>query len=247
MVRFPPIALWFEFGHQAERELRTGMIRALIFDFDGTIIDSETPVFEGWQATYAEHGHELPLERYVEIIGTAAHTFDPHAHLEDLIGRKLDRELMTAMRQEKHRSVIYSNDALPGVRTWIDEATIRRMPLAIASSSQQWWVDSNLTRLRLRDRFSVLRTREMVAQTKPAPDLFLAALHGLGLEPHEAIVIEDSAHGVTAAKAAGLFTIAVPNPVTAKLDFSAADIVVPSLAHLPMADALSAAVARAAK
>ncbi len=217
------------------------MIRALIFDFDGTIIDSETPVFEGWKQTYAEHGHELPLERYVEIIGTAAHTFDPHAHLEGLIGRTLDREQLTAERQLKHRAVIYSNDTLPGVRTWIEEATALQMPLAIASSSQQWWVDSNLTRLQLREKFKVLRTREMVASAKPAPDLFLAALDGLGLKPHEAVVIEDSAHGVTAAKAAGLFTIAVPNPVTAGLDFSGADMVVQSLAALPMATALAAA------
>ena len=217
------------------------MIRALIFDFDGTIIDSETPVFEGWKQTYAEHGHELPLDRYVEIIGTAAHTFDPHGHLERLIGRKLDRERLTAERQEKHRAVIYANDTLPGVRAWIEEATLRRMPLAIASSSQQWWVDSNLTRLQLREKFKVLRTREMVAAAKPAPDLFLAALDGLGLKPHEAVVIEDSAHGVAAAKTAGLFTIAVPNPVTAALDFSAADMVVTSLAELSMATALAAA------
>ena len=217
------------------------MIRALIFDFDGTIINSETPVFEGWKQTYAEHGHELPLQRYVEIIGTAAHTFDPHAHLEGLIGRRLDREQLTAERQLKHRAVIYSNDTLPGVRAWIEEATALRMPLAIASSSQQWWVDSNLDRLKLREKFKVLRTREMVAAAKPAPDLFLAALDGLGLKPHEAVVIEDSAHGVTAAKAAGLYTIAVPNPVTAALDFSAADLVVKSLAELPMATALAAA------
>jgi putative hydrolase of the HAD superfamily len=217
------------------------MIRALIFDFDGTIIDSETPVFEGWQATYAEHGHELPLARYVEIIGTAAHTFDPHGHLEGLIGRKLNREQLTAERQEKHRAIIYSNDTLPGVRAWIEEATARFMPLAIASSSQAWWIESNLDRLKLRDRFNVIRTREMVAAAKPAPDLFLAALAGLGLQPHEAIVIEDSMHGVAAAKAAGLFTIAVPNPVTAGLDLSAADIVVPSLAELSLSTALAAA------
>ena len=95
--------------------------------------------------------------------------------------------------------------------------------------------------MKLREKFKVLRTREMVAAAKPAPDLFLAALDGLGLKPHEAVVIEDLAHGVTAAKAAGLYTIAVPNPVTAALDFSAADLVVKSLAELPMATALAAA------
>ncbi len=220
------------------------MVRALIFDFDGTIIDSETPVYEGWRATYAEHGHELPLERYVEIIGTAAHTFDPHGHLETLIGRTLDREHLTAARQEKHRAVIYEADTLPGVRTWIEEATALMMPLAIASSSQGWWIEHNLSRLNLRERFHTVRTREMVAQAKPAPDLFLAALDGLGVAAHEAIVIEDSAHGVTAAKAAGLFTIAVPNPVTAGLDFSAADLVVTSLAELPLSTALDHARGR---
>lgn len=217
------------------------MIRALIFDFDGTIIDSETPVYEGWQQTYAEFGHELPLSRYVEIIGTAAHTFDPHGHLEGLIGRTLDRDQLTAERQAKHRAVIYSNDTLPGVRTWIEQAAARFMPLAIASSSQEWWIESNLARLKLRDRFQIVRTREMVAAAKPAPDLFLAALHGLGIQAHEAIVIEDSAHGVTAAKAAGVFTVAVPNPVTAGLDFSRADLVARSLADLSLADVLSAA------
>jgi putative hydrolase of the HAD superfamily len=219
------------------------MIRALIFDFDGTIIDSETPVFEGWQATYAEHGHELPLSRYVEIIGTAAHTFDPHGHLEGLIGRTLDREQLTAERQAKHRAIIYANDTLPGVRGWIEEATAKFMPLAIASSSQEWWIESNLARLKLRDRFQIVRTREMVAAAKPAPDLFLAALDGLGVQPHEAIVIEDSLHGIAAAKSAGLFTVAVPNPVTAGLDLSAADIVVRSLAELPLVHAVARASA----
>ena len=220
------------------------MIRALIFDFDGTIIDSETPVFEGWKRTYAEHGHELPLARYVEIIGTAAHTFDPHGHLEGLIGRSLDRDQLTAARKAAHRAVIYANDTLPGVRTWIDEATTRFMPLAIASSSQSWWIESNLDRLELRHNFKVVCTREMVVSAKPAPDLFLAALDGLGLRPNEAVVIEDSAHGVTAAKAAGIFTIAVPNPVTSGLDLSAADLVVTSLADLPLAAALAEAAAR---
>lgn len=220
------------------------MIRALIFDFDGTIIDSETPVFEGWQATYAEHGHELPMARYVEVVGTAVHTFDPHSHLEGLIGRTLDRELLTAERQAKHRAVIYGADTLPGVRPWIEDAHGRGLKLAIASSSTDWWIEGNLKRLGLTERFPVVRTREMVEKAKPSPDLFLSALAGLGVGPHEAIVIEDSAHGIAAAKAAGIFTIVVPNPVTAGLDLSAADIIVPSLADFSLNDALMAMEAR---
>jgi HAD superfamily hydrolase (TIGR01509 family) len=180
------------------------MIRALVFDFDGTIIDSETPVYESWCAAYAEHGHTMPRERYLELIGTANHTFDPHGHLEQLCGYPIDRATLDATRMGRHRAVIASAGALPGVLDWIEEAVQRKLGLAVASSSQMWWVESNLERLGLRGHFPVVRGRETVRATKPAPDLFLGAVADLGVAPHEAIAIEDSAHGVAAAKAAGL-------------------------------------------
>jgi HAD superfamily hydrolase (TIGR01509 family) len=220
------------------------MIRALVFDFDGTIIDSETPVLDEWMATYAAHGHELPRDEYVKIVGSAEHVFDPHAHLEGLIGRALDRAALTAERQARHREIIYRSGTLPGVVQWLDAARTSALPLAIASSSQAWWVESNLDRLALRDRFRVVRTRETVRQTKPAPDLFLGAVEDLGVAPEHAIAIEDSPNGVRAAKAAGLFTIAVPNPVTRSLDLSAADIVIESLSALSLAEAMARATRR---
>jgi beta-phosphoglucomutase-like phosphatase (HAD superfamily) len=104
--------------------------------------------------------------------------------------------------------------------------------LAVASSSSRAWVEPHLERFGLRGRFSVVRTRDDVARTKPAPDLFLAACEGLGVEPAEAVALEDSAHGVTAARAAGLRCVVVPNQLTRLTDLSHADLRIDSLADL---------------
>ena len=78
------------------------MITALIFDFDGLLVDTETPAFESWQAIYAEHGHELTLDLWKDSLGTS-HGFDPQTHLAALVGRPIDRELMLVRRRAQKR------------------------------------------------------------------------------------------------------------------------------------------------
>jgi beta-phosphoglucomutase-like phosphatase (HAD superfamily) len=104
------------------------------------------------------------------------------------------------------------------------------------SSSSQDWVHRHLGRLERAEHFDLIVTADGDAdRAKPAPTLYLEALDRLGLHAEEAVAFEDSPNGIAAAKAAGIFTVAVPNGVTAALGLDAADVLVPSLAELPFA------------
>jgi beta-phosphoglucomutase-like phosphatase (HAD superfamily) len=121
------------------------------------------------------------------------------------------------------------------------------MQLAIASSSPMEWVDPHVERLGLRHFFEQIVTADRVDAAKPAPDLYLRAVELLGVDPREVIALEDSPNGVAAAKAAGLYCIAVPGPMTRTLSFEAADAVLPSLESRPPSVWIAeAAAARAA-
>lgn len=217
------------------------MIRALIFDFDGLILDTETPEFEVWQTIYREHGQEFPLEQWGRILGgNGLGDFDPVVHLESLTGRPLDR----ARLRERHRLEstfrVLLQEVRPGVADYLLKAGVRQLALGVASSSPHAWVDGHLQRLGLLARFQSVICADDVppGRTKPHPDLFLHALAELDVPARQAIAFEDSPNGVRAAKAAGLFTVAVPNPLTARFDLRGADLILPSLSDLPLDDLL---------
>lgn len=219
------------------------MIRTLLFDFDGLILDTESSVFAAWQALYAEYGHELPLADWLTIVGseTGGERFDPALHLIDLCGLPLDAGELHSRCEAQDRALSSTLDPLPGVLPLLDAAAERGLPLAVASSSPHEWVDMHLDRLGLFDRFAAVICSDDVARVKPAPDLFLRAARSVGAAPGEAMVLEDSAHGITAAKAAGAFAVAVPNQVTRHADLSHADLILPSLAATTLDDLLAAA------
>lgn len=213
-------------------------LKSLIFDFDGLILDTETPEFLVWQSIYREHGHEMPIEQWGRIIGGLglAH-FDAAAHLAELTRNGADAALARAMHRSRSDEMILSQTVRPGVLDLLDEARIRDMGLVIASSSPHSWVDAHLSRLGLFDRFDDIICADdvPVGRTKPNPDLFLKALDVLGVRADEAVVFEDSPNGVKAAQAAGIFVVAVPNPVTSMLDFDGENMRVDSLGNLPLA------------
>ena len=214
-------------------------IKALIFDFDGTIVDTETPEFQSWRLEYAVFGVELPLNLWVELIGTTTPgAFEPYTWLESRVGKGLDRETLRARRRAVMMDLIAAERPRPGIEDWLAGGRERGLSLAVASASHRPWVEQHLTGVGMIDRFDYLATGDQVERPKPAPDVYLLAARQLGIAPDEAIVIEDSRNGVAAAKAAGMFTIAVPNPMTLGLDFSAADLRVDSLAALDLGEAI---------
>lgn len=206
------------------------MLRAIIFDFDGVILDTETPILHAWQEVYAAHGQELPVVEWLKVVGTWEPHFDPYADLESRVGGPLDWDDIEASRRARERELVAAERVLPGVIDHIEAAHATGMRTAIASSSSLKWVDGLLGELGMRGLFECVVTRDDVGRTKPEPDLFVEAVRCLGVAPDEAYAIEDSLHGVTAGKAAGLKVVAVPTELTSTLDFSAADLVIDTLA-----------------
>jgi HAD superfamily hydrolase (TIGR01509 family) len=212
-------------------------IRALLFDFDGLIVDTETPSFASWQEVYREHGQNLPLERWAAIVGTIG-GFDPLDYLEELHG-PVDREAVQARRDEHEISLLEIEELRPGVLEYLEAAQLLGLKTAIVSSSTQHWVNRHLARLERAEHFAEIVTADLDQErAKPRPTLYLEALERLGVSADEAIAFEDSPNGVTAAKAAGIFTVAVPNGVTASLGLDEADLVLESLAELPLRELL---------
>jgi HAD superfamily hydrolase (TIGR01509 family) len=221
-------------------------IKALIFDFDGVMLDTESPLLRSFQEIFEEHGAVLSAELWCEHIGGAGGTFDVYGHLETLIGRTVAREELQVRRRTRCFELIELEQVRPGVVRWLDDARQAGLACAVASSSQRAWVEEHLARHGLLDRFVALRCRDDVPRVKPAPDLYLAALDALALAPHQAIAIEDSPNGVKAARSAGLYCLAVPNEATRAGRFDQADLVIDSLEDLTLAELRGLIVERAA-
>jgi HAD superfamily hydrolase (TIGR01509 family) len=216
----------------------SGLIRAIVFDFDGLILDTEEPVYQSWVEVYREHGEELPFERWVEIVGSTTINFHPQHHLEERLGRSLTQEVLDR-RVERRTELVLAQRLLPGVVQHIESAKAMGLKLGVASSSTRDWVQGHLERLGILDRFDCLRCRDDVANAKPEPDLYVAVIECLGVHASEAIAIEDSPNGVLAAKRAGLRCVAIPNSITARLDLGQADLILGSLADVTLAGLLS--------
>lgn len=209
------------------------MIRAIVFDFDGLILDTEEPVYRSWLEVYEAHGEELPFERWIQIVGSTTTGFHPQHHLEERLGRPLPQEALDR-RISRRTELILAQKVMPGVVQRIDEARQMGLKLGVASSSTQDWVRGHLARLGIFECFDCLRCRDDVEHAKPEPDLYLAVLQCLGVTASDAIAIEDSPNGVTAAKRAGMRCVAIPNSITKSLDLSHADLVLGSLADVTL-------------
>jgi HAD superfamily hydrolase (TIGR01509 family) len=208
-----------------------------VFDFDGLILDTEEPVYRSWLEVYEAHGEDLPFERWVQIVGSTTTGFHPQHHLEERLGRPLPKEVLDR-RIGRRTEMILAQRVLPGVVQRLDEAREFGLKVGVASSSTNEWVRGHLARLGILDRFDCLRCRDDVEHAKPEPDLYIAVLDCLGVTAAEAIAVEDSPNGVAAAKRAGMRCVAIPNPITARLDLSHADLVLSSLAEVTVADLL---------
>lgn len=200
----------------------TKPIRALIFDFDGLIVDTEGPGFRAWSELFETHGCPLPFDKYSACIGTIG-GFDLHAYLEEQTGRSFDRSELENDCNARWLELMKDQQLLPGIASCVNSAKSRGLKLAIASSSTEKWVSGNLDRFGLLHQFDAVCTRDYVSAVKPDPALYLLALERLAVAADEAIAFEDSPPGVLAAKRAGLFCIAIPNSLTRDLRLDHAD------------------------
>lgn len=197
-------------------------LKAVIFDFDGTILDTETPDFLAWQHIFKNYGLELDIQRWCSVVGTgfSPNTFDPILEIQSRT-KTADTPLKI---KEQHtilfHKMVESLQPIPGVISALEYLTSRQIRLAVASSSKRKWVEGHLIKWDLLRYFQTIVTADDVENIKPAPDLYLTALEKLKVLPEEAIAIEDSANGFLAATAATLRSVIVPNSITKNLCFN---------------------------
>ncbi len=218
------------------------VIDALIFDFDGLIIDTESADYQSWQELFAEFDAELPLSMWVEYVGSAE-VFDPFSYLEAQTGSAVDRATLSVQRQQRNLDLVGQMTVKPGVVDTLHAARDAGLRLAVASSSPHAWVDPLLTRLELTDWFEIVACRDDVGNVgKPHPDVYQFAMRHIDVGVGQAMALEDSPHGVAAAKAAGLYCVAIPGPITRWLNFDHADAKLASLADVTLSELMQVAV-----
>lgn len=202
-------------------------IAAVLFDFDGVLVDTEWTIYQAWADCFRDHGQELPLSHYTRCIGSDFATWSPKDYLHELMGRELEWQELDRQRQARIMTELADEGPMPGVTAML--AAAQGLPRAVVSSSTPQWVGDWLQRLDLRQHFDDVVCRGDAPRIKPAPDLFLEAARRLQVPPAHCLVIEDSLNGVRAAQAAGMQVWAVPNRVTAGLQFPGVDAIVASL------------------
>ena len=208
-----------------------------MFDFDGLILDTETPEFRAWQELFAAHGGVLTTADWAHVIGSMDSGWNPAVELGRQTGLAYDRESLRAAWKPRQVELLGLETVRPGVLELLKEARLRGIRVAVASSSPRRWVQGNLERLGIFESFDAVATGDEVPRTKPDPAVYLLALSRLGVAAADAVALEDSPNGVRAAQAAGMRCVAVPNEVSRHLDLSAADALLGSLAELDL-DAL---------
>ena len=204
--------------------------KAVIFDFDGLILDTETPELVAWEQAFSKVGGVFDRQAYLGIIGTFGDfSYQPDVVLASYYDN--EQEATEAVKEARRHSVelITAQKPLPGVEKVLREARQLGMRTAIGSSSPSSWVVPHVRRLGLLEQFDLIVTFDDVNRSKPAPDIYLKVLEGLGVKAADALVLEDSQNGVVAANLAGIPVMAVPNLVTQGQDFSGAVAVLKSL------------------
>jgi putative hydrolase of the HAD superfamily len=211
-----------------------GVIRTLIFDFDGLLVDSETVIYQSWLEVYQHYHYELPLDQWIRCIGGSGMLFDAHAYLESLIGQPLSRQELDAQCTRRQMELMANLGPLPGVEQYLSDARRLGLKIGLASSSSRAWVEGHLTRLGLQTAFDCIRCADDVTETKPHPERSLSVLKTLAIRADHAIAFEDSPNGIQAVQRAGMFCIVVPSAMTRHLQLEDADVRLTSLTDMPL-------------
>ena len=206
-------------------------VKAFLFDFDGLLVETESASRAGWEWLYDRHGQKLPPEKWATLVGTVD-GWDIWGHLESLVG-PLDRETLNEERYAHELTLLEAEQLRPGIVDYLDYAQQHALKRAIVSSASREWIDMHLTRLERTVGWDAIVTADLDKdRAKPHPTLYLEALDLLGVDATDAVAFEDSPNGIVAARAAGIFVVAVPNAITRDLELDHADLQVESLADL---------------
>lgn len=199
--------------------------QAVLWDFDGVIVDTEWPIYETWREIFEKEGQELTLETYVQCIGSDFETWSPETYLESLTGRSYDWQQIGIDRNIEICRRLEGAQLNPGIAECLEAMKAAGLKVAVVSSSSHSWVDRWLDTLGITHLFDAVVCRGDAPRIKPAPDLYLEGAKQVGLDPAACLVVEDSLNGLTAAHAAGCPCVCVPNRITQVIDFSDAEAV----------------------
>lgn len=213
------------------------MIKAVIFDFDGLIIDTETIWYEAFKEALLHFEVDLTIEQFALVIGTDDTVLDQYI-LDNINESSSILEI-----KELAKKFFDENIGQPllrdGVEDYLLAAKEAGLKIGLASSSTRAWVETYLTQLGILSYFEVIKTRDDVTTVKPDPELYLQAVNALGVRPEEAIAFEDSLNGLKAARAAGLKCVIFPNSVTSHLAFEDYSLRFSSMAERSLLDILA--------
>lgn len=206
------------------------MIKAFIFDLDGTLADTELLHYRTWKAVLEENGvAELTYEKFLEYVGTSNEKVARDHIISDGIPKTVD--VLVAEKQQLYIELIAEIQLYDGVNE-ILEIFKEKVRMAVASSSHRKEVCAILDAHNISRFFEYIIGGDMVQKRKPDPEIYLKAAEVLGVQPRECIAFEDTNFGITAAKDAGIYSIAIPNAFTKKHDFSRADRILTSLGDM---------------
>ena len=210
------------------------MYRAVVFDMDGVLVDSEPAFFDAVNDVLAQEGRSIDWERYKRLLGTSVGVtwreviamLGLRGELNDYL-RRFDNVLLDCLRRPR--------PPLPGVVELLDELERRGVLAAIATSSWRTWYDAAMESCGLDGRFHAVVTADIIEHAKPAPDTYRRAAELLGVPAAQCIAVEDTPPGIAAAKAAGMYAVQSRASSTAFPPIEDADLVIDTLEYFPVA------------
>lgn len=215
------------------------IIKALIFDFDGLILDTETPGYNSWKDIFKNLGYNLKFQDWAPKIGNPLHDTE-NKILFKLKKTPTEIEQIKVKRNTLYKNLLEKQALRPGILKLLKNAKNLKLKIGIASSSDKNWITKHLIKYNILDQFLIIISKDDVSQIKPAPEIYLKALKALKIDnPKEALAIEDSPIGILAAKSAGITCLAYPNNLTKNLDLKAADMILENLESIKLRTLLS--------
>lgn len=213
-------------------------IQAVVFDFDGVILDTEKARYDAWEEIFESYGVSFPLDAWIQSIGRSQYAVDPLCLLQELTGKTLNPEQIRNLQRQKSHELTDKLPLLPGVEKCILEAVSLNIKLGVASCSSHAWVQRHLETRGLLKYFDTLVCKEDTEHHKPSPIHYLTALKKLNCVPSLSVAVEDSRLGVEAAVGAGMYCIAVACSFTKNMDLSPAHQIENSLENVSFSELL---------